>query len=149
MDAFIDTSILIPAIIECPDSDFVRNFIQTTEYRLIISPLIYHEAMYAGTKILLRERFEIESIAALRKHIHKNGYRNISDFIDRLNLLVNDFSFCADSTNIQMISQMADKYHLLSGDALILTTCMEHNISTLATFDHDFQKIDGLHLLFI
>ena len=27
MDAFIDTSILIPAIIECPDSDFVRNFI--------------------------------------------------------------------------------------------------------------------------
>ena len=64
MDAFIDTSILIPAIIECPDSDFVRNFIQTTEYRLIISPLIYHEAMYAATKILLRERFEHKKLGS-------------------------------------------------------------------------------------
>lgn len=147
MDAFIDTSIIIPAIIECQDSDLVRNFIQTTEYRLIISPLIYHEAMYAGTKILLRERFGVESITSLRKHIRKNGYGNVSDFIDRLNILVKDFSFCSDSTNIWMISQIAERFHLLSGDAIIVTTCLEHNISTLVTFDSDFQGIEGITLL--
>ena len=148
MDAFVDTSIIIPAIIECPDTSLVHQFIQTTQYRLVISPLIYDEALFAGTKILLRERFDITSLAAVRKYVTNKGYEGISDFIERLNILVSEFSICPDSTRLQMISQIADQYHLLSGDALIIATCIDNNISVLASFDSDFKKVEGFTFLF-
>ena len=47
-----------------------------------------------------------------------------------------------------MISQVSEKFRLLSGDALIVTTCLEHNISTLATFDYDFKGVEGLNFYF-
>ncbi|WP_367278948.1 PIN domain-containing protein [Methanospirillum sp.] len=147
MDVFVDTSVIIPAIIESSDSDLVRNFIQTTQYRLIISPLIYHEALYAGTKILLHERCGIESVPAVRNHIRKKGYIDMSDFIDCLNILMKDFTIYPDSKNTTIISHLAAKYHLLSGDALIVATCFEHNIHKLASFDSDFQKVSDISLL--
>lgn len=148
MDAFVDTSIIIPAIIECSDSDRVRRFIQTTQYRLVISPVVYHEALYAGTKILLNERFGIDSLAAVRTYIRKNGYTEITDYIECLNVLIKDFVFCPDCINPYMISNIANKYNLLSGDAMIIATCMEHDILTLASFDTDFQTVEGFSFPF-
>ncbi len=147
MDAFVDTSVIIPAILESSDSDLVQNFIHSTQYRLVISPLIYHEALFARTKILLRERFGLESIAAVRNYIRKNGYLDISDYLECLNLLVRDFFVCMDSTNAFLISDIACRYRLLSGDAMIIATCMEHNINHLASFDTDFRTIEGFHLI--
>jgi len=148
MDTFIDTSIIVPAIIETPDSEAIRGFIETSLNRLVVSPIIYQEALHVGTKILLRERCGIESVAAVRKFIRKNGYDCIFDFIERLNILFMGFTIYADSTNTLLISQIAAKYHLLSGDALIIATCVENNIQSLASFDSDFKNIDGISLLF-
>ena len=146
MDTFIDTSIIVPAIIETPDSEAIRGFIETSLNRLVVSPIIYQEALHVGTKILLRERCGTDpslpsanSLPRIRLYFY---------FIERLIILFMGFAIYADSTNTLLISQIAAKYHLLSGDALIIATCVENNIQSLASFDSDFKNIDGISLLF-
>lgn len=59
MDTFIDTSFLIPAIIESPDSNLVRDFIETSLNRLIVSPLIYQESLHVGEKYCFTNGLEL------------------------------------------------------------------------------------------
>ncbi|WP_297514259.1 PIN domain-containing protein [Thermococcus sp.] len=38
-------------------------------------------------------------------------------------------------------SEIEGKYQLLPNDALIVATCVEHEIERILTFDSDFEKI--------
>jgi predicted nucleic acid-binding protein len=47
-----------------------------------------------------------------------------------------------------MITSIAVTYHLLSGDALIIAACRVHNITTVASLDCDFGRVEGFDVIF-
>jgi predicted nucleic acid-binding protein len=141
MDIFLDTSFIIPLIIETGTTRKARTFFTSAPGTCAASMSVYEETFFVGLRLIARDEFGITGTARLKEHIRDNGYGFADGFIRNLNEVFFGLVIVPDSSNVRRIEETARKYSLLPNDALIIATCIEHAIPKIATFDRDFSSI--------
>jgi hypothetical protein len=141
MDLFLDTSFILPLIIETDTTKRARDFYSSFSGTCAASMSVYEEAFFVGIRLIAEDQFGITSTARLKEHIRSEGYGFADEYIRHLNEFFSGIVIVQDSSNLPRIEEIARTYALLPNDALIVATCREHAISGLATFDRDFSKI--------
>jgi len=141
MDLFLDTSFIIPLIIETDTTDRARNFYASFSGSCAASMSVYEEAFFIGLRLLAEDQYGITNTTQLKTHIREEGYGFADEFISHLNEFFSAQAIVQDSTNLQRIEEIARKYALLPNDALIVATCRDNRIPNLATFDRDFASV--------
>jgi hypothetical protein len=141
MDFFLDTSFIIPLIIETDTTRKARDFYSSVPGTCAASMSVYEEAFFVGLRIIAEDEFGITGTAKLKEHIRNEGYGFADEFIRNLNEVFSGLVIVSDSSNLSSITEIARIHALLPNDALIVATCREHAIPKIATFDRDFSKI--------
>ena len=141
MDLFLDTSFIIPLIIETDTTRRVRDFFSSFSGTCAVSMSVYEESFFVGLRIIVEDEFGITGTAKLKEHILNKGYGFADEFIRNLNDVFSEVAIVSDSSNLSAITEIAHTYALLPNDALIVATCREHSIPKIATFDRDFSKV--------
>jgi predicted nucleic acid-binding protein len=141
MDIFLDTSFIIPLIIETDATGKARDFYSSLPDSCAASMSVYEEAFFVGLRLIAQDGFGISSTGQLREHIRNEGYGFADEFIRNLNEVFSGLTIVPDSANLNSIGEIARTYSLLPNDALIVATCREHAIKKIATFDKDFSGI--------
>ena len=141
MDLFLDTSFIIPLIIETDTTRRARDFFSSFSGTCAVSMSVYEESFFIGLRIIAEDEFGITGTAKLKEHILNKGYGFADEFIRNLNDVFSGLVIVSDSSNLSAITEIARTYALLPNDALIVATCREHTIPKIATFDRDFSKI--------
>jgi predicted nucleic acid-binding protein len=141
MDLFLDTSFIIPLLIETDTTQRARDFYSSFPGTCAVSMSVYEEAFFVGLRLIAEDEFGITGTAKLKEHIRSEGYGFADEFIHNLNDLFTGLVIVTDSSNLPRIEDVARLYSLLPNDALIVATCRDHAIPKIATFDRDFSKI--------
>jgi uncharacterized protein len=141
MDLFLDTSFIIPLIIETDTTRRARDFLSSFSGTCAVSMSVYEESFFVGLRIIAEDEFGITRTAKLKEHILNKGYGFADEFIRNLNDVFFGLVIVSDSSNLSAITEIARTHALLPNDALIVATCREHSIPKIATFDRDFSKI--------
>jgi len=141
MDLFLDTSFIIPLIIETDTTRRARDFFSSFSGSCAVSMSVYEESFFVGLRIIAEDEFGITGTAKLKEHILNKGYGFADEFIRNMNDVFSGLVIVSDSTNLSAITEIARTHALLPNDALIVATCREHSIPKIATFDRDFSKI--------
>jgi len=141
MDIFLDTSFIIPLIIETGTTRKSRDFYSSFPGTCAASMSVYEEAFFVGLRLIAEDEFGITGTAKLKEHIRDEGYDFADEFIRNLNEVFSGLIIVPDTSDLNSIEEIARTYALLPNDALIVATCREHAISKIATFDRDFSKI--------
>jgi uncharacterized protein len=141
MDLFLDTSFIIPLIIETDTTRKARDLFSSVPGTCAASMSVYEEAFYVGLRLIAEDEFGITGTAKLKEHIRDEGYGFADEFIRNLNEVFSGLVIVPDSSNLSAITEIARTHALLPNDALIVATCREHAIPKIATFDRDFSKI--------
>ncbi|MCD6467611.1 MAG: PIN domain-containing protein [Methanomicrobia archaeon] len=151
-DIFVDANIFIYNAVDHEkygqsSTDFLLR-IEKEEIKAFTDSLVLDEVFF---KILIAEASkytETKNIKDLRKIIRSskavyNPVKEYRDYISELSLsglkiLSVDSKIALDSIDI------AEKYNLLTADAIHVTTCRFYNIKNIATKDKDFGRVDFL-----
>ena len=141
MDLFLDTSFIIPLIIETDATRKARDFFLSTPGTCAASMSVYEEAFFVGLRLIAEDEFGITGTVKLKEHLRDEGYGFADEFIRNLNEVFSGLVIVPDSSNLSAITEIARTHALLPNDALIVATCREHAIPKIATFDRDFSKI--------
>ena len=141
MDIFLDTSFIIPLIIETDATEKARDFYSSLPDTCAASMSVYEEAFFVGLRLISQDEFGISSTAKLKEHIRHEGYGFADEFIRNLNEVFSGLVIVPDSVNLNRIEEIARTYSLLPNDALIIATCRDHTIQKIASFDKDFSRI--------
>jgi predicted nucleic acid-binding protein len=144
MDIFLDTSFVIPLIIETETTAAARSFFTTASGASAASMSVYEESFFVGLRLCAESEYGISTTAHLKEHIRKNGYGFADEFIRDLNVVFSGITIVADSHDLNLIGEVARMYALLPNDALIVATCREQRIKRIATFDRDFSRVKEL-----
>ena len=59
MDVFLDTSLIVPLIIETDKTEVARNFFNSFDFTLVTNVSVYEETFYVGVRILAEDRLNI------------------------------------------------------------------------------------------
>ena len=141
MDLFLDTSFIIPLIIETDTTRRARDFFSSFSGTCAVSMSVYEESFFVGLRIIAEDELGITGTAKLKEHILNKGYGFADEFVRNLNYVFSELVIVSDSSNLSAITEITRAYALLPNDALIVATCREHSIPKIATFDRDFSKI--------
>lgn len=141
MDLFLDTSFIIPLIIETDTTRRARDFYSSFPGTCAVSMSVYEEAFFVGLRLIAEDEFGIIGTAKLKEHICNEGYGFADEFIRNLNELFSGLVIVSDSSNLSSITEIARTHALLPNDALIVATCREYSIPKIASFDRDFARI--------
>ena len=141
MDLFLDTSFIVPLIIETDFTRRARDYYSSFPGTCAVSMSVYEEAFFVGLRLIAEDKFGITSTSKLKAHILDDGYGFADLFISNLNDLFSGLVIVPDSSNLSRIEEIARTCSLLPNDALIIATCRDHAIPKIATFDRDFSKI--------
>jgi uncharacterized protein len=141
MDLFLDTSFIIPLLIETDTTRRARDFYSSFPGTCAVSMSVYEEAFFVGLRLIAEDEFGITGTSKLKEQIRDQGYGFADEFIRNLNEFFSGLVIVPDSTNIPRIEEAARTFSLLPNDALIVATCREHAIPKIATFDRDFVKV--------
>ncbi|HSA38693.1 MAG TPA: PIN domain-containing protein [Methanoregula sp.] len=141
MDLFLDTSFIVPIIIETDTTRRARDFYSSFSGSCAASMSVYEEAFFVGLRLIAEDEFGIAGTGKLKEHIRNEGYGFADEFISNLNDLFSDLVIVPDSMNLKLIGEIARAHALLPNDALIVATCREHAIPKIASFDRDFGRI--------
>ncbi len=141
MDIFLDTSFIIPLIIETSTTRKARDFFTSVPGTCVASMSVYEETFFVGLRLIARDEFGITGTVRLKEHIRDKGYGFADEFIHNLNEVFSGLVIVPDSANLKLIDDTARAYGLLPNDALIVSTCIEHSIPKIATFDRDFFSV--------
>lgn len=141
MDLFLDTSFIVPLIIESDTTDKARDYFSSVTDACAASMSVYEETFFVGLRLIAEDELGITGTAGLKAYIQKNGYGFADEFIHNLNEIFSAITVVPDSSNLALIEKTARSYALLPNDALIASTCIENGIPKIATFDRDFSKL--------
>jgi predicted nucleic acid-binding protein len=141
MDLFLDTSFIVPLIIETDTTRKARDFYSLFPGTCAVSMSVYEEAFFVGLRLIAEDEFGITGTGKLKEHIRDEGYGFADEYISHLNDLFSGLVIVPDSTNLKLIVEIARTHALLPNDALIVATCREHAIPKIASFDRDFTRI--------
>ncbi len=141
MDLFLDTSFIIPLIIETDTTHRARDFYSSFPGTCAVSMSVYEEAFFVGLRLIAEDEFGITGTGKLKEHICNEGYGFADEFIRNLNEVFSGLVIVSDSSNLSSITEIARTHALLPNDALIVATCREYSIPKIASFDRDFTRI--------
>ncbi len=141
MDLFLDTSFIVPLIIESDTTEKARDYFSSVTGACAASMSIYEETFFVGLRLIAEDELGITGTAGLKAHIQKNGYGFADEFIHNLNEIFSAITVVPDSSNLALIEKTARAYALLPNDALIAATYIKNGIPKIATFDRDFSKL--------
>jgi len=141
MDLYLDTSFIVPLIIETDTTRKARDFYTSFSGTVATGMSVYEESFFVGLRLIARNEFGIVSTTQLKNYILARGYGFADEFLRNLNEVFSGLEIISDTVNLPLVEEMARKYSLLPNDALIVATCRENKIPRLATFDKDFVKV--------
>lgn len=141
MDLFLDTSFIIPLIIESDMTKRARAFYSSFPGSCAASMSVYEEAFFVGLRLIAEDEFGITTTSGLKELIREEGYGFADTFIHNLHEVFSDVVIVQDTMNLNAVEDIARSHTLLPNDALIVATCREHAILKIASFDRDFSRI--------
>lgn len=148
---FVDTNILIYHLLD--DELYgasCRNFlnrIEEKELYAFTSPIVIAETLFIYLRFWIIKHKKISPKKVL-EYIKKNR-----ELINEVNFLKPQtlftiFEILPITTDIINISyQMIKLYNLLPNDAINLALIKHHHLSAIATYDEDFDDIEGIKVL--
>jgi len=113
MDLFLDTSFIIPLIIETDTTRRARDFFSSFSGTCAVSMSVYEESFFVGLRIIAEDEFGITGTAKLKEHILNKGYGFADEFTRNLNDVFSELAIVSDSSNLSAITEIA-RTHALS-----------------------------------
>jgi predicted nucleic acid-binding protein len=146
---YIDANILYNFLFTTSLTPKARDIL-TSEDELVISPVSINEAVYVSFRKLAREKHGISNIYDAKRFVKTSeGSKLLETAFSMVLGLVDDagISLVPDESRPEIIKEVAAMYGLLPSDATILATCVKHGIPRIATFDSDFEDVDGIEIV--
>ena len=147
MDIFIDSSVVIPILIQTPASSTARKFYHECQGDLHTCTMVIQESLFIGIRILAAEILHINDLQTLRTYILAHGYSFAEKHYENTTELFEQMRVHKDSANIGSILGIIKDARVLPADAVIAATCREQDIHTIATRDKDFSRTSFLSIM--
>lgn len=147
MELFLDTSFIIPLLIDSEKTDVSREFFDLSIDTSIITTAVFEETFFVGLKLVASDVLGRSEPFRLRDYIKSNGYEFADLFLRNLNELCENLEIRDDIKDIQFIEQIARKYRLMPNDALIAAFCLKNGITSIVTYDSDFLRIPEIKVI--
>ena len=137
---FLDSSVIIGLFSGEDDAEKILGRIVGES--LCVNDVVFSEVVYKSMVLKFLEKEPKFSLKKLKRNVDKYVYlyKDFSNFLREFEI---DF-LAIPEEGIEIASSLAREYKLLPNDALIAATCKHYGITKIATFDHDFDRVDFL-----
>ena len=146
---FLDSSTIIRYFL----GDSSAKEVLETHSKFAINSIVYSEVAFNLLKLLYTDSYgryqfyDMKSTLSNRDSDLLRGYKIFSSFIEEL-LSEERLIFLPITLEVvEEATRVAVEYGLLPNDSLIAATCKHYGISTIATFDEDFERIPWLKII--
>jgi hypothetical protein len=147
MALFLDTSFIIPLLIDSEKTDVSREFFDLSNDISIITTAVFEESFFVGLKLVALDVIGRNEAVRLREYIKSNGYEFADLFLHNLKELCENLEIHDDIKDILLIEQVARKYRLMPNDALIAAFCLKNAITSIVTYDSDFLRVPAIKVI--
>jgi predicted nucleic acid-binding protein len=116
---------------------------------LATSATVLSELAFIVLRKLCREQYGTNNYSEFRRAIVHKGYSPFKEDLDLIFSLVKerDILMLPINDNLDDWSNAMIRYNLMPNDAMIVSTCIKHEISKIATFDRDFLRVDWMSVI--
>ena len=141
---------------ECALQRFVQNKFSKSAQDIILMPsdlatssTVLSELVFISLRKLCKERYGTKNYSEFRRAIVQRGYSPFKEHLDLIFRLIEerDISILPINDDPDNWSDAMIRYNLLPNDAMIVSTCLKHEISRIATFNSDFQRVDWMSVI--
>lgn len=138
-NVFFDSNVLIYHLGGIKEAKSLIKDVEGDKIRGFINPIVASEVLF----------FYIKANTGMKSYEIKKKPHVLSKIdLEPVFELLALFSILDINAEIVNHSKnMIEKYQLLPNDALIAATCDFYGIEKIATFDDDFKRVAGLHIL--
>ena len=145
---FVDTNVLYSVLVQTKFSKSAQDIILMPS-DLATSSTVLSELVFISLRKLCKERYGTRNYSEFRKAIVQRGYSPFKEHLDLIFRLIEerDISILPINDDPDNWSDAMIRYNLLPNDAMIVSTCLKHEISRIATFDSDFQRVDWMSVI--
>jgi len=146
---FLDTNAILYYLHDVKPYSQIVEDTTSREDELHTSIRVLDEAIFTIVRTKAWIKLGIRRIEKLREYIQKHGYEFFEEDIDEPYKFLKeaDIAVIEDKATPQELIEVAKKFHLLPGDAIIALTCRHYGIDTILTFDEDFKRIPWLKVV--
>ncbi len=119
------------------------------EQELYTSIRVIDETIFVLIRIRAFKEMGVRRIDELRRYVKQHGYSGFREELEALRELIGGLGvvILQDVASLDEMLQVAERYRLLPGDALIAVTCRHYGIRRILTFDDDFERIPWLEVV--
>ena len=145
---FVDTNVFYSLLVKTEFSLAARNIIMMPS-KLATSATVLNELVFVSLRKLCKERYGTKSYSEFRKIIADKGYEPFREDMDLIFRLVEEREIMMLPVNDDLDDwkKVMNMYKLLPNDAMIVSTCLLHEIKEIATFDNDFIRVEPLKII--
>ena len=142
---FIDTNVFYSVLVKTEFSLAARNIIMMPS-KLATSATVLNELVFISLRKLCKERYGTKSYSEFRRIIARKGYEPFKKDMDLMFRFVDEreITVLPINNDLEDWKKAMTKYKLLPNDAMIVSTCLLHEIAEIATFDNDFKRVEPL-----
>jgi predicted nucleic acid-binding protein len=120
--------------------------LERTHGPYLISPTVIDETIFVGCRILAQE-IGYPTAQQMKCLIAASGYAFAEQFFGKVEDLFEQLTIASGCMCIRTILENSRRYPLLAGDAIIISTCQEQGIESIATFDADFSRVSSIRCI--
>ncbi|AKG90829.1 putative nucleic acid-binding protein, contains PIN domain [Geoglobus ahangari] len=128
----MDSSVLIEFVNGNPEAGAILKKLRKFDVNAFINDIVFSEFI-----------FHYLSLKSGKSPLTMKGKGEISEYIDEKDPLefINQFSILqVDEEVVEKSYDLMKEYSLLPNDAIILATCIKHEVDVLVTLDGDFEE---------
>ncbi len=140
---FLDTNVEYSVLVQTKFSKSAQEIILMPS-DMATSSTVLSELIYVSLRKLCKERYGAKNYFEFRRAIVQRGYGPFKADLDLLFKLIEEreVSILPINDDLNEWKSIMIRYNLLPNDALIVSTCLKHESSRIATFDGDFLRVD-------
>lgn len=145
---FVDTNVFYSVLVKTEFSLAAQNIIMMPS-KLVTSPTVMNELVFVSLRKLCKERYGTKNYSEFRRFIARKGYEPFENDIDLIFRLISerDIAVLPVNNDLDDWRKAMAEYRLLPNDAMIVSTCLMHEITDIATFDNDFKRVGPLMIV--
>lgn len=145
---FVDTNVFYSVLVKTEFSLTARNIIMMPS-KLATSPTVMSELVFISLRKLCKERYGTKNYSEFRRFIARKGYEPFEEDIELIFGLIRerDIAMLPVNNDLDDWRKAMTRYRLLPNDAMIVSTCLMHEITDIATFDNDFKRVEPLKIV--
>lgn len=145
---FVDTNVLYSVLVQTKFSKSAQDIILMPS-DLATSSTVLSELVFISLRKLCKERYGTRNYSEFRRAIVQRGYSPFKEHLGLIFRLIEerDISILPINDDPDDWSNAMIRYNLLPNDAMIVSTCLKHEISRIAAFDSDFQRVDWMSVI--